>query len=808
LAPAVGIAPSSTTGAANTSAPRIIILSETANMLPQTIEIEQGKDIVILGKNITRFLITEPSIVSAEKRTPDELDITGKTIGYADVIIWDDNGRWTQQFLGIFPKPEVSGYEELERKEAESQRNFKLRYSVDWLSYENGKSMHEWRRTSWSWTHSLNLLGPTPYGDFDATTSIRSQNSSTRADMTYLTLGLTNGQLGNFKGFSVRGFDFTPPFSNMAFPGATLRGGIFESPAFNKKIDYSAFWGREGGGRYGGLSPTLNKTLNSFIEGFNVGLTPDKIQTYKFSVVHGWGRDRAAYLRPYDYDLSGNWNFDKWGLGYEAANDTDSFVHIVNGHFINKKLTNTIQFRDVDKQFMSVTGPGWRQGEIGGLVTTSYQPTEVLGIRSSIDVYKDRLFPSPQNPKRFNEDIDINSNYTVNQLTTAGLTYSLHNDPGKISESRSQSEGLNLTRKVHLFKDISTYLNYNHQDYENFTSRTSNYIDDRVNMGLRFNIIGQWYYYLTHERHWLNEKFYGTFAHPSYTENGIEWNEQLGKTPYYGSFRLTYHKEQDTDSNLSFLSGEDYLEGYSELTYRPKNDLEIYGSGRVRNVWADNANVTKHIEGTFNAGMRYLWDTGFRFEAKGDIEGYVFKDLNGDGLRQRDEPPVEGVTLWLGKDKSCVTDLFGYYKFKGVKGRKAYINLDTSTVPQGFVLTIPATQEVAIVHKRSVKVDFGIASRTEISGIVFEDVDGNGEFSRGDKGVGGILLTLESGQKARTDAFGRYSFNNISIGNHVLGLDLSTIPVYYLPEKALIENISVSEGAVVTHHIPLRRIKE
>ncbi|MCX5696434.1 MAG: pilus assembly protein N-terminal domain-containing protein [Candidatus Omnitrophica bacterium] len=805
----VGFGSTSRTAAAKTNVPRIIILSETANALPQQIEIEQGKEIVILGKNISRYLITEPTVASAEKRSADELDIIGKTIGYTDVIIWDDNGRWTQQFLGIFPKPETPLYEELARKEAEQERNFKLRYSVDWLSYETGKSIHEWRRSSYSWTHGLNILGPTPYGDFDATTSIRSENSSSRADMNYLTVGLTNGQYGNFKGFNIRGFDISPPFSDLAFSGATLRGGMFNTPAFDKKLEYTAFWGREGGGRYGGLSPSLTKTLNSFVEGFNAALSPDKVQTYKFTVAHGWGRDRTNYLHPYDYDMSGRWNFNKWGMGYEIANDTQTFAHIVDAHYNADKMTNTVQFRDIDKRFMSITNTGWRQGEIGGLVTSSYQPTETLGMRTSLDVYKDRLYPAPENPERLNEDLDWNASYRLDPLTSLGLNYSFRNDLGEISQSRSQSAGLNGSRKIHFIKDISTYANYSNQSFMNFSSHTSDYINDRLNLGLRFSIIGQFYYYYNWELNWLQERSYGTWAHPKAMETGVEWSDQIGKTsPFFGSFRLTYRQEKDTESHLSFLSGEDYLEGYSELSYRPNNEVELYGSSRVRNVWAGNPNVTKRIEGTFNAGMRYLWDTGFRFEAKGDIEGYVFKDLNGDGLRQRDEPPVEGIKIWLGRDKSCITDLFGYYKFKGVKGRNAYINLDTSTIPQGFVLTIPASQEVAIVHKRAVKVDFGIASRTEINGIVFEDVDENGEYNKGDKGVGGILLSLESGQKTKTDTLGRYSFNNVSVGTHTITLDLNTIPVYYLPEQALSENVSISEGAVITHHIPLRRIKE
>jgi hypothetical protein len=210
----------------------------------------------------------------------------------------------------------------------------------------------------------------------------------------------------------------------------------------------------------------------------------------------------------------------------------------------------------------------------------------------------------------------------------------------------------------------------------------------------------------------------------------------------------------------------------------------------------------------FNAGMRFIWDTGIRWEAVGDIEGYVFKDLNSDGLRQRDEPPLEGVKLWLGKDKSQETDLFGYYRFKGVRGNKAIVQLDVSTLPEHFVLSVLFTQEAAIVNHGTIRVDFGATTHSEISGLVFEDVDGNGVYSMGDIGVKDAVIKLENGKTAKTDATGRYYFYDVSTGEHTITLNLNSLPVYYMPKKALSENIFLSEGETYRHNISLKRIKD
>ena len=145
----------------------------------------------------------------------------------------------------------------------------------------------------------------------------------------------------------------------------------------------------------------------------------------------------------------------------------------------------------------------------------------------------------------------------------------------------------------------------------------------------------------------------------------------------------------------------------------------------------------------------------------GTIEGIVFKDLNSDGLRQRDEAPVEGIKIWLGKKESQATDLFGYYKFTKVKARKAYVNLDTSTLPTGYALTVPSAQEVTVAHHGTVRVDFGIISSTVASGFVFEDKDSNGIFNGDDRGVEGVVFVLDGKDKVTTGPSGKYSFSDI-----------------------------------------------
>jgi uncharacterized protein (DUF2141 family) len=206
--------------------------------------------------------------------------------------------------------------------------------------------------------------------------------------------------------------------------------------------------------------------------------------------------------------------------------------------------------------------------------------------------------------------------------------------------------------------------------------------------------------------------------------------------------------------------------------------------------------------------MRYLWDTGVSWEAVCNVDGYVFKDLNSDGLRQREESPVEGVKICLGKGKCEVSDVFGYYKFKGIRGRRAQVNIDMSTVPRGYLLTVPASQELSVAHHQTVRIYFGMMIRTEISGVIFEDENGNGRYDRNERGVGEAVVMLEDGQKALTNPEGKYIFYKISPGEHTISLDLNSLPVYYLPKTAIARDINVFEGTTYIYNIPLNRIQE
>jgi serine-aspartate repeat-containing protein C/D/E len=164
------------------------------------------------------------------------------------------------------------------------------------------------------------------------------------------------------------------------------------------------------------------------------------------------------------------------------------------------------------------------------------------------------------------------------------------------------------------------------------------------------------------------------------------------------------------------------------------------------------------------------------------VSGTKFNDVNGNGVRDADEPGLAGVTIQLtdaaGTARSTTTEASGNFAFTGVSAGTYTVS---EVVPTGFRQTAPAapgTFPATVTETESVTgLLFGnqeivIGSGT-ISGQKILDLNANGIFDGTDRGFEGIVFELRDAggnvvATATSDAQGNFTFNNLPAGTYVL----------------------------------------
>jgi hypothetical protein len=172
--------------------------------------------------------------------------------------------------------------------------------------------------------------------------------------------------------------------------------------------------------------------------------------------------------------------------------------------------------------------------------------------------------------------------------------------------------------------------------------------------------------------------------------------------------------------------------------------------------------------------------------ALGRIEGIKYEDVDGDGFKGAGEPGLGGRTIFLDADEDGVLDDVEVSTITADDGSFSFADLDpgsyrvVESVLDGWVQTAPAEgyYEVTIASGEIVTgVDFGNFELTELSGIVFDDLDGSGSQDSGELGIGGVTVYLDLDENGSLDA-SETSVTTLGDGSYVFsGMEPGTYQV-------------------------------
>lgn len=793
----------------------VIDLQEKGAASEESIDISthEGVRFIIKGNEISRFVVTNQKLLNVSRKNSGELLVNTFGQGVSHIHVWDKTGRKSIKF-SIEPRQYDMEVKEAQYLEARKEdhyvpQSFKMNYSIEGSSFMTGRGFGDLHRTSYSWSYRWGLRGETPFGYFDSAIQ-GSRTFQKTYRISNLRVALTDAHYQQFKNITIKGFDFTPTFASFGFPTSDLRGIMVKAPMFDKKLDYMAFWGALPQGGFTSLSTNsgFSPTKKAWLEGIGVNYKMTKNANLKTFYAHSYGPERSQPVLTSDTaGATLTYKLGRVRMASSVVSDMRYLSYRANCQLSLSKFYAGLSMLDTNKNFRSLFGGNPASGSTSGTLTLSYQPLPSFLISNTFSGYRDKVFGNPDRPTRPNYNSVTQLNWTLDRHTDLQLTYIMDDQMGSNAPSVYETKNVTFRKKFYFFRKFNSYITYSNSKNKNYSSPAQDYNNNRIFLGLNCQLIENLYFYYNKEFNFLYNKFSQERARPTAQEAGLQYNKQVFDWPLYANLRLFYRDEQETESVLSYLSGQDRFETDGELIYKPNNDSELFLRCRVTNVWAEKAGVDKHFDLSLNWGLRLLWDTGLRWETVGNFDGYVFYDLNGDGIMQPGEKGAAGVVI-LGPDKkTSKTNDRGYYKLFHIKGQTAYLELDVTTLPEKYHPTTPTTPKCDIVYGKTGRVNFGIATRSGLEGLIFDDQNKNGRYDAGEPLVQGVIISLDNKEKIVSNLMGAYRFRNLTPGEHVIVIDLKSIPIEFVPKVPISKKINLEEGTTFSYPIPLEKTK-
>ena len=187
---------------------------------------------------------------------------------------------------------------------------------------------------------------------------------------------------------------------------------------------------------------------------------------------------------------------------------------------------------------------------------------------------------------------------------------------------------------------------------------------------------------------------------------------------------------------------------------------------------------------TLVAGGTARADFGNWIPQVGTIQGIVWNDTNGDGVRGTAETPLAGQTIWVDLNADGlqtpdepvrISDATGAYSFVNIRSGVYAV---TQNVPTGFITAEgrPAVAQTIVVRNGVHNVDYFNLQPVDgsVAGTLFNDADGNGLFGSAELPLAGWTVYLDANNSNTLDATelqvitaadGTYAFNPLPYGS-------------------------------------------
>jgi len=777
----------------------------------ESITVEREETISYKVDGLKRFLVLKPDYVDVSRRR-DALSITGLKRGETFIHIWDEEGlRSVKVEVQYKNYKEIAKIREIRRKERQ-MRSFKVRYG---LSANRIMSKSETASRAYQdnfYTHNLYVDGETPWGDLSSGLEyyIEEEGDAEMArDLANWNIRLNGEDLdiavGNVGGY----------FSDVTLPGTGFQGFTFGNPD-DKKIRYNVLWGTRGARMWG--YKVHDVTDEPYFWGGKLTIDPlDYVTIYSSYAKTAENTDETAeyvYGSGITFKLLDNALRLQSEVGRARLEDTNtnSLAYNISGTLSLKDYNFLLKgiYRDIETDFTTVTGSDIPYaGKQGYYFDARYKPLDNLSLSGTYNLYRDRDNYNPSDAHAYNYDFYYNASYNIGNTDLRYSNWN-SNSEGISSPGRTSGRSYGVSHFLELPDPlgITTFsLSYRPFQHKSLPSPSSDYKKKDYRASMRMNFLKNFYYDLSHD--WLYKKYLesGESGTTRALGSNLGYSCNLSDIGLFGNFSAGYHKEMAVMENLPVSSGESYFSGRANLRYRPYPEVNTYLSVTYKKYRGELDHSKNRQETRISTGGTYNFDTTLRWGMGGSVAGYVFKDVNGNGVMDADEMGMGGVTVYAGRDRSTVTNESGRFAFGKMRDMTTTVMYDFKELPPGYTATSPNPVTLDVEKDTVVEAYFGIKVISEINGVVYNDINMNSQFDEDDEGVKGALVTLDDGTLAGTGPSGYYTMREAIPGKRTISLDIASIPFNLAGLEKLKRDITLEEGVEKRIDFPLYALR-
>ncbi|HKU77079.1 MAG TPA: hypothetical protein VJR02_24420 [Pyrinomonadaceae bacterium] len=159
------------------------------------------------------------------------------------------------------------------------------------------------------------------------------------------------------------------------------------------------------------------------------------------------------------------------------------------------------------------------------------------------------------------------------------------------------------------------------------------------------------------------------------------------------------------------------------------------------------------------------------------VYGRVYQDVN---LNGRFDPGVDqpqaNAQVRVDGSRYVVSDASGMFRVDSVSRGEHSVYLDLLSVRADLTLLDQTQQLIVIESNRDVIVDFRVVRTGRISGVVWLDLNENGQLDESEQPLSDVRIVTGSGRDTLTNDKGYFIIGDLPPGEHIVLLDEKTIP--------------------------------